>query len=70
MEDTSQHYGTEIVLGFCNYYKKFIIKQLDKIEWFIKIIKKDKLWNWTKEYIKLFKKVKKEFIKEFILKIY
>ena len=28
-------------LGFCNYYKKFIINQLDKTELFTKIIKKN-----------------------------
>ncbi len=32
--------------------------------------KKDKLWKWDNEKIKLFKKIKKKFTKEPILKIY
>ena len=30
-------------LRFCNYYKKFIVKWLEKTELFIRIMKKDKL---------------------------
>ncbi len=32
--------------------------------------KKDELWKWDSKKIKLFKKIKKRFIKEPILKIY
>ncbi len=32
--------------------------------------KKDKLWKWEAEYKELFIEIKKEFIKELILKIY
>ena len=38
-----------LFLGFYNYYKKFIINWLNKIELFIKIIKKNKNWKWDKE---------------------
>src|SRR6266568_9352950 len=34
--------GLRLFLGFYNYYKRFIIKWLEKIELFIRIIKKDK----------------------------
>ena len=43
-------------LGFYNYYKKFIIKQLNKIEPFTKITKKSKIWKQGQEQQKLFKK--------------
>ena len=35
--------GLKLFLGFCNYYWKFIANQLDKIEPFIRIIKKSKI---------------------------
>ena len=35
--------GLKLFLGFCNYYKRFIVKQLEETELFIRIIKKDKL---------------------------
>ena len=35
--------GLRSFLRFCNYYQKFIANQLDKIEPFIKIIKKSKI---------------------------
>src|SRR6266702_1840961 len=59
-----------LFLGFCNYYKKFIKKWLDKIKLFIKMTKKDELWKWDNNKMRLFKEVKQEFIKELILKIY
>ena len=34
--------GLKLFLGFCNYYKKFIINQLSKTELFTKITKKNK----------------------------
>ena len=37
--------GLKLFLGFCNYYKKFIINQLSKTEPFTKIIKKYKNWK-------------------------
>jgi len=42
-QDPENITGLRLFLGFCNYYKKFIIKWLDKIEFFIRIIKKNKL---------------------------
>jgi len=42
-QDPENVISLRLFLGFCNYYRKFIIKWLDKIEPFIKIIKKDKL---------------------------
>ena len=57
-------------LGFCNYYRKFIKKWLDKTELFMRMIKKDKLWRWDDNKKKLFKEVKEKFTEEPILKIY
>ena len=62
--------GLKLFLGFYNYYKKFIVKQLNKIEFFIRIIKKDKLQKWGPEQKELFKNIKEKFIKKPILKIY
>ena len=42
-QDLENVIGLRLFLGFCNYYRKFIAKQLDKIEPFTRIIKKDKL---------------------------
>jgi len=42
-QDLENITGLRLFLRFCNYYRKFIIKWLDKIKPFIKIIKKDKL---------------------------
>jgi len=42
-QDLENVTGLRLFLGFCNYYRRFIIKWLDKIEPFIRIIKKDKL---------------------------
>jgi hypothetical protein len=36
----------------------------------MRMIRKDELWKWDSEKIKLFEKIKKKFIKEPILKIY
>ena len=36
----------QLFLGFCNYYKRFIKHQLDKIELFTKFTKKDEPWIW------------------------
>ena len=59
-----------LFLGFCNYYKKFIMKWLEKIKLFTRKIKKDKPWKWDNKKMELFGKIKKKFIKEPILKIY
>ena len=69
-QDLENIIGLRLFLGFCNYYKKFINKWLNKIELFIKITKKDKPWKWDNNKIRLFKEVKQEFTKEPILKIY
>jgi len=42
-QDLENVIGLRLFLGFCNYYKRFIIKWLNKIEPFTRIIKKDKL---------------------------
>jgi len=42
-QDPENVIGLRLFLGFCNYYRRFIIKWLNKIESFIRIIKKDKL---------------------------
>jgi len=42
-QDLENVTGLRLFLGFCNYYRRFIIKWLDKIEPFTQIIKKDKL---------------------------
>jgi len=42
-QDLENVIGLKLFLGFCNYYRRFIIKWLDKIEPFIQITKKDKL---------------------------
>jgi len=69
-QDLENVIGLRLFLGFCNYYRRFIIKWLDKIKPFTRIIKKDKLWKWGTEQKELFKYIKEKFIKEPILKIY
>ena len=69
-QDLENITGLRLFLGFYNYYRRFIIKQLNKIELFTKIIKKDKLQKWGLEQKKLFKDIKNKFTKELILKIY
>jgi len=62
--------GLRLFLGFCNYYKRFIGNWLHKTEPFIRITKKNKLWNWNNQIKELFQKTKKKFTEEPILKIY
>src|SRR6266568_9420830 len=69
-QDLESVIGLRLFLGFCNYYRRFIKKWLDKIKLFMRIIKKDKLWKWDDNKVRLFKEVKQEFIKKPILKIY
>ena len=42
-QDPESVIGLRLFLGFCNYYRRFIIKYLKKTEPFTKIIKKDKV---------------------------
>jgi len=42
-QDLENVIGLRLFLGFCNYYRRFITKWLDKIKPFTQIIKKDKL---------------------------
>jgi len=42
-QDLENIIGLKLFLEFYNYYRRFIIKWLNKIKPFIKIIKKDKL---------------------------
>ena len=44
-QDSESVTGFKLVLKFCNYYRKFIAKWSDKTEPFIRITKKNKLWN-------------------------
>jgi len=69
-QDPESVTGLKSFLKFCNYYRKFIGKWLDKTELFIKITKKNKPWNWDNQKKELFEKIKKEFTKKPILKIY
>src|SRR6266702_1437919 len=62
--------GLRLFLGFCNYYKRFINRWLDKIKLFIRMTKKDKLWKWDNNKKRLFREVKEKFTEEPILKIY
>ena len=62
--------GLRLFLGFYNYYRRFIIKQLEEIEPFIRITKKDEPQNQDSKKTELFKEIKKKFTKEPILKIY
>ncbi len=62
--------GLRLFLGFYNYYRRFVLGWLEKIELFTRIIKKDKLQKQGIEQKKLFVETKKEFIRELILKIY
>ena len=45
-QDLDSIIGLRSFLGFCNYYRRFIIKQLEKIKPFTRIIKKDKKQKW------------------------
>ena len=69
-QDLKNITGLRLFLRFCNYYRRFIKKWLDKTEPFIKIIKKDELQKWDNNKKRLFKEVKEKFIEEPILKIY
>src|SRR6266702_4315012 len=69
-QDLENVTGLRLFLGFCNYYKRFIKKWLDKTEPFMRMTKKDELWKWDNDKKRLFKEVKEKFTKEPILKIY
>ena len=54
-QDLKSITGFKLFLGFCNYYRKFIAKWLDKTEPFTKMTKKNEFWNWDnkkKNYLK------------------
>ena len=42
-QDLENIIGLKLFLGFCNYYQRFIINQLDKIKLFTKITKKSEI---------------------------
>jgi len=69
-QDPESIIGLKSFLGFCNYYKRFIAKWLDKTKPFTRITKKNKLWNWDNQKKELFKRIKNKFTKEPILKVY
>ena len=69
-QDLESVISLRLFLGFCNYYKRFIINQLSKTKPFTKIIRKDENWKWDKKQKKLFKEIKNKFTEEPILKIY
>ena len=48
-QDLKNIIGLRLFLGFCNYYRRFIIDQLDKTEPFTKIIKKSEIQKWGKK---------------------
>ena len=48
-QDLENVIGLRSFLGFCNYYWRFIVNQLDKTEPFIRMIKKSEIWKWGKE---------------------
>ena len=48
-QDLESVIGLRLFLGFYNYYKKFIVNWLSKIELFTKITKKNKNWKQKKE---------------------
>jgi len=62
--------GLKLFLKFCNYYKNFIAKWLEKTKPFIRMIKKMNYGNGIIKRQSCLKKIKKKFIKELILKIY
>ena len=57
-QDPENVIGLRLFLGFCNYYKRFIKKWLNKIKLFMKMMKKDELWRWDNDKVRLFKEVK------------
>ncbi len=62
--------GLRLFLGFCNYYRRFIMKWLEETEPFMRMIKKNEPWKWDSGKTELFEKIKKKFTEEPILKIY
>ncbi len=69
-QDLENVIGLRLFLGFCNYYKKFINRWLDRIKLFIRMTKKDELWRQDNDKKRLFKEVKEKFMEEPILRIY
>src|SRR6266702_2971861 len=57
-QDPENITGLRSFLGFCNYYRRFIKKWLDKIKLFMRMTKKDEPWRWGDNKIRLFKEVK------------
>ena len=48
-QDLKNVTGLKSFLGFCNYYQRFIVNQLDKIEPFTRITKKSEIQKQGKE---------------------
>jgi len=46
--------GLRLFLGFCNYYRRFIASWLYETEPFIRMMKKNELWNWNDQIKELF----------------
>ena len=57
-QDLESVIGLRLFLGFCNYYRRFIKKWLNKMELFIRMIKKNELWRQDDDKIRLFKEIK------------
>jgi RNase H-like domain found in reverse transcriptase len=57
-------------LGFVNYYRKYISKLAEKVEYLTILIQKDKKWEWGEKERKSFKEIKEELNKGTILRYY
>ncbi len=51
------------ILGLVNYYCQFIEEFVSIARPLYDIIKKDKKWDWTEKQEKVFRELKKQFIK-------
>jgi hypothetical protein len=56
-------------LGFCNFYHKFIRNYSDKCKPLKKLLQKNSTWDWTEDRHAAFESLKKDFLKEPVLKM-
>ena len=57
------------ILGLVNYYCQFIEEFVSIARPLYDIIKKDKKWDWTEKQEKVFRELKKQFIKKPVLAV-